>query len=228
VPVITSTISSVAALSTESVSYLDVGIKLEVEPIIQMEDVQIKASLEVSSIVNTLKTNSGSTVYQLGTRNAATTLTLRDGETQVLAGLIQRSQRGNSARIPGLGDLPVLGRAFSSEATDSDKTEVLLSITPHIVRSLERPADALLRFKAGSEGGRRISVASAIEPPRPSVVTPRPAESDVPPAAGVVPGAAGLGGAPASAPSVGSVVTKPDVPAAQPRYELPPGVGTSK
>ncbi len=154
VPVITSTISTVAALTTESVSYLDVGIKLEVEPSIQANDVVIRVSLEVSSVVNTIKTSSGSTAFQLGTRNAATTLTLRDGETQVLAGLIQKSERTNSSRFPGLGDLPVLGRLFSSDAVDGDKTEVLLSITPRIARNIERPSDDLLEFNAGPDGGR--------------------------------------------------------------------------
>lgn len=157
VPVITSTVSTVAAVTTEQVSYLDVGIKLEVEPAIQGDDVVIKVALEVSSVTNTIKTNSGSTVFQLGTRNASTTLTLRDGETQILAGLLQKSERGNSSRLPLLGDLPVLGRLFSSESLDGDKTEVLLSITPRIARNIERPQDDLLEFNAGPDGGRPAS-----------------------------------------------------------------------
>lgn len=154
-PVVTSTISAVGGFNSESVTYLDVGIKLEVEPTIQMDDVVIKAGLEVSSLVDTVKTNNGSTVYQVGTRNAATTLTLHDGETQVLAGLLQKNERGNSSRLPGLGDIPVLGRLFSSNATGGDKTEVLLSITPHILRNLERPTDDLVEFNAGTEAGRQ-------------------------------------------------------------------------
>ena len=152
VPVITTNVSSVAALTTESVSYLDVGIKLEVEPSIQMEHVVIKTGLEVSSVVATITTKSGSTVYQVGTRNASTTLTLRDGETQVLAGLLQRNERENSSRLPGLGDIPVLGRLFSSQTIDGDKTEILLSITPRILRNMERPSDDLAEFSAGPEG----------------------------------------------------------------------------
>ena len=156
-PVVTSTISAVGGFNSESVTYLDVGIKLEVEPTIQMDEVVIKAGLEVSSLVDTIKTNNGSTVYQVGTRNAATTLTLHDGETQVLAGLLQKNERGTSSRLPGLGDVPVLGRLFSSNATGGDKTEVLLSITPHILRNLERPADDLVEFDAGTEAGRQGS-----------------------------------------------------------------------
>jgi general secretion pathway protein D len=245
VPVITSTVSTVAALTTESVNYLDVGIKLEVEPIIQMDDVQIRAALEVSSIVGTFKTNSGSTVYQVGTRNAVTTLTLRDGETQVLAGLIQRSERGNSARIPGLGDMPMVGRLFSSEASDSDKTEVLLSITPYMVRALERPSDMLLEFKAGTDSSRRSGGATTTGPSQP-VPLPR-ATGPLAPGfqqgapAGVMPSAAagtgllppaGTGGqstqpqVPGPAPS--PVPVPVPAPAPAPQFELPPGVGQPK
>jgi general secretion pathway protein D len=177
VPVITSNVSSVAALTTESVSYLDVGIKLEVEPSIQMEHVVIKTGLEVSSVVNTITTKAGSTVYQVGTRNASTTLTLRDGETQVLAGLLQRNERENSSRLPGLGDIPVLGRLFSSQSTDGDKTEILLSITPHILSNMERPSDELAEFNAGPEAGRQGSAAGpatvpAVQPAPPPVPAP--------------------------------------------------------
>lgn len=203
VPVVTTNVSSVAALTTESVSYLDVGIKLEVEPSIQMEHVVIKTGLEVSSVVNTIKTQNGSTVYQLGTRNAATTLTLRDGETQVLAGLLQRNERENSSRLPGLGDIPVLGRLFSSQATDGDKTEILLSITPHILSNMERPSDDLAEFSAGPEGGRQGSAVGVI-----------PAAPFMPvlPAA-PVPGASSGGRAPVAAPQpqggLGSFVAPP-------------------
>lgn len=152
-PVLTSTVSAVGGFNTENVAYLDVGIKLEVEPTIQMEDVIIKALLEVSSLVNTIKTTNGSTVYQVGTRNAATTLTLHDGETQVLAGLLQKNERNNSSRLPGLGDIPLLGRLFSSDLTGGDRTEILLSITPHILHNLERPTDDLIEFNAGTEAG---------------------------------------------------------------------------
>ncbi len=164
VPVITTNVSSVAALTSESVSYLDVGIKLEVEPAIQMEHVVIKTGLEVSSVVNTITTKGGSTVYQVGTRNASTTLTLRDGETQVLAGLLQKNERESSSRLPGLGDIPVLGRLFSSQALDGDKTEILLSITPHILSNVERPSDDLAEFNSGPEAGRQASVPLASPP----------------------------------------------------------------
>src|SRR5207248_3314290 len=74
---------------SQSVSYLDVGLQLEVEPLIYLEDdVGIKVGLEVSNITNTIPQTGGGLVYQIGTRKTSTVLRLRDGETQILAGLI--------------------------------------------------------------------------------------------------------------------------------------------
>jgi len=110
VPVITTTAGATGFVS-ESVNYLDVGLKLEVEPIVSLEDdVGIKVGLEVSNISSEVKTSSGTIAYQVGTRNANTTLRLRDGETQVLAGLISDEDRRNADRVPGISRLPVIGR----------------------------------------------------------------------------------------------------------------------
>lgn len=140
VPVITTT-STATGFVSESVQYVDVGLKLEVEPnIYLLDDVAIKVSLEVSSIVRELRSSSGSLSYQIGTRNVSTVLRLKDGETQVLAGLISDEARASASKIPGLGDLPVLGRLFSNHSDESQKTEIVLSITPRLVRNLKRPA----------------------------------------------------------------------------------------
>src|SRR5206468_3278809 len=77
------------------------------------DEVSMKVGLEVSNITNTVKSTSGTLTYQLGTRTAATNLRLRDGETQVLAGLISTDDRRAADRVPGLGDLPIAGRLFS-------------------------------------------------------------------------------------------------------------------
>ncbi|HEY2685057.1 MAG TPA: secretin N-terminal domain-containing protein, partial [Steroidobacteraceae bacterium] len=103
VPVITSGTSATTGgtYSTSSVQYLDVGLTLEVQPTIHNDgNVGIKVGLEVSSIANTINVpigNGGNTLaYQISTRNANTLLELRDGETQVLAGLIQDSDTRSS------------------------------------------------------------------------------------------------------------------------------------
>jgi general secretion pathway protein D len=138
VPVITNAVTPVstgAPVITGNVQYLDVGLKLEVEPDIHRnEEVSIKINLEVSSIVKEVQNaQSGTLAYQVGTRNATTVLRLKDGETQVLGGLINDEDRNSASKLPALGQLPLLGRLFSSHRDDARKTEIVLSITPHVI-----------------------------------------------------------------------------------------------
>ena len=151
VPVITNTSTSTGFIA-ESVNYLDVGLKLDVEPTVTLDDeVGIKVGLEVSNIVREIRTTAGALTYQLGTRNASTTLRLRDGETQVLAGLISDEDRKTANQIPGLGDLPVVGRLFGSHLDTTTKTEIVLLITPRIVRNIARPEIRAEEFASGTE-----------------------------------------------------------------------------
>jgi general secretion pathway protein D len=151
VPVITTTAGSTGFVS-ESVNYLDVGLKLEVEPVVSLEDdVGIKVGLEVSNISQEIKTAGGTTAYQVGTRNANTTLRLRDGETQVLAGLINDEDRRSASRVPGASQLPLIGRLFSSNNDTVNKTEIVLLITPRVIRNIERPGARMEEFNSGTE-----------------------------------------------------------------------------
>ncbi|MEI6721746.1 MAG: secretin and TonB N-terminal domain-containing protein, partial [Betaproteobacteria bacterium] len=151
VPVVTTTATANVGIAS-SVSYLDVGLKLDVEPSIRIEDdVEIKVSLEVSNIVKEVVLANGGLAYQIGTRNAATVLRLHDGETQVLAGLIQDDDRSTASKLPGLGDLPILGRLFSSNNVTRTKTEVVLLITPRIARNVARPEHGVSEFLAGTD-----------------------------------------------------------------------------
>jgi general secretion pathway protein D len=154
VPVVTTT--STNTFVTENIQYLDVGLKLEVEPDIRLRDeIGIKLSLEVSSLVSSVKTNNGSQAYQIGTRNVNTSLRLKDGETQILAGLINDEDRSAANRIPLLGDLPILGRLFGSQNDNRQKTEIVLSITPHLIRNIQRKSPAAESFWSGTETSLR-------------------------------------------------------------------------
>ena len=181
VPVITTTTSGTASFVAESVTYLDVGLKLEVEPTVYLDgDVSIKMSLEVSSLVKQILSKSGTLSYQIGTRGASTVLRLKDGETQVLAGLISDEDRSTANKVPGLGDLPLLGRLFGSQKDDGQRSEILLSITPRVLRGLRRPDLAEAEFEAGTEN---------------SVGQPPLRLQRVEPVAGAAAGAAGATGA---------------------------------
>lgn len=159
VPVFTSTAANLAVAT--SVSYLDVGLKLDVEPNIYLQDeVGIKVGLEVSNIVNTVTVGTGASqnvAYQIGTRNTNTVLQLKDGETQVLAGLINDEDRRSADRIPGLGDLPILDRLFGTQRTNRVKTEIVLLITPRIVRNLTRPDGVPAEMSVGTDSNPSLA-----------------------------------------------------------------------
>jgi len=165
VPVITTTSTSTGFVS-ESVNYVDVGLKLEVEPNIYLdEEVAIKLSLEVSSIVKQVTSASGTLSYQIGTRNAATVLKLKDGETQILGGLIHDQDTRSANKVPGLGEFPILGRLFGNHQNDSQKTEIILTITPRLLRTVRRPDLVVAEFDSGTEttlGGRSLSLGTVV------------------------------------------------------------------
>ena len=171
VPVITTTSTANVGVSS-AVSYLETGLKLDVEPNVYLEDeVAIKVQLEVSNILSQLNI-SGTVAYRLGTRNATTTLRLRDGETQVLAGLINNEDRQSMAKLPGAAELPVLGRLFRNNDQTVAKTEIVLLVTPRVLRNVRRPETVESQFASGTESvpGRvplrfRDGTAMALTPP---------------------------------------------------------------
>jgi general secretion pathway protein D len=156
VPVITTTSTSTGFVA-ENVQYVDVGLKLEVEPtIFPNDEISIKLALEVSSVTKEIVSKAGTTSYQIGGRNAATVLRLKDGETQILGGLINDQDVQAANRVPFLGDLPVLGRLFASQRDTKDKTELILSITPRLVRGLAAPTQVPNEFWSGTESEPRL------------------------------------------------------------------------
>jgi general secretion pathway protein D len=181
VPVITTTAAATGGFVSESVSYLDVGLKLEVEPLISLDDeVGIKVGLEVSNIVREVRPpGSTSLVYQIGTRTAATNLRLRDGETQVLAGLISDDDRHIADKVPALGDMPVLGRLFKHTTDNKNRTEIVLLITPRLMRTLARPEAGSVEFAAGTEASTGTPRLGAAPLSIPSVSAPPP-QSETP------------------------------------------------
>ncbi|MGC2167016.1 MAG: secretin N-terminal domain-containing protein [Gallionella sp.] len=161
VPIITNTVTPVATgtpVVTGTVTYQDVGLKLDVEPEIHLDrEVSIKIGLEVSSLGLAVNNASGSTVYRVGTRNTSTALRLRDGETQILAGLITDEDRSTADKVPALGQIPILGHLFSSDNGNKSKTEIILSITPHIVGNSKLPDARQMEYWSGTESDLRSS-----------------------------------------------------------------------
>jgi len=151
VPIITTTSTALVGIA-ESVSYLDVGLKLDVQPRITLDDfVNIKIELEVSSLGAPTITKSGATVFTIGNRSASTQLRLKDGETQVLAGLISDDERKSASKLPAFGDIPLLGRLFANQEDKKTKTEIVLAITPRILGNISRPNSEISEYWSGTE-----------------------------------------------------------------------------
>jgi general secretion pathway protein D len=219
VPVITNTVTPVSTgtpVVTGSVQYLDVGIKLELKPHVYLEgDVGIELNLEVSSILGQVNppsgsANSGTVAYDIGTRDVTTNLRLRDGETQILGGLIQDNETLSANKVPGLGEFPLLNRLFGSNHHEDRKTEVVMSITPHILRTPTVADSRARNLFSGTESAVRES---------PLRLDPVGSVSGAPstPGAAPSPGLVGGGGsgtptAPMPSTNPGSPPTPPDPP----------------
>jgi general secretion pathway protein D len=151
VPVFTTTATANVG-TTESVNYLDVGLKLDIEPTVSIDDeVSMKLSLEVSNILETITRSTGTQAYRLGTRNTSTTLRVHDGETNILAGLIQHDERRSNTGVPGVNEIPVVSKLFGAAHDRDTRTEIVLLVTPHIVRNIELPGIGVQEFLAGTD-----------------------------------------------------------------------------
>lgn len=145
------------SIVTSTPTFIDLGIKLDVEPRIGLNnDVTMKITLEVSNKTGEAKGPGGATAPIVGTRNAETLLTLKDGETQVLAGLIDNRDTRAVSGLAGLLNIPGLDRLFGNQDIKRTKTEVVLLITPRIVRNIAKPTNQESEFHYGtaSEAGK--------------------------------------------------------------------------
>ena len=152
-PVFTTAAVANAGVSA-SVSYIDVGLKLDVEPSVQLDgEVIIKVALEVSNLLRQVDGPAGSAAraYEVGTRMTTTSLRLKDGQTQVLAGLINDQDRQSAAGLPGVSRLPLLGRLFGVQRDERYRTEIVMLITPRIVRNLQPPDVQAATLASGTD-----------------------------------------------------------------------------
>ncbi|MDH4162445.1 MAG: hypothetical protein OEW15_07115 [Nitrospirota bacterium] len=207
IPIQTSTVQSTAVQATTSTfEYKDVGIKLTIEPNIHLNNtVTMKMNLEISTLGDALDFGNNQKQYKFGTRNTDTSINLRDGETVIIGGLIKDEERKTRNKIPLLGDIPILGKLFSSSDDGTIKTDILMSITPNIVRPMELPDKDIQSFWSGTEESydvRPLFVTSAAKSSR---QTDKVADK-----AAVLDSMAGREGAPSSAPTS----TRPAAPEA--------------
>ncbi len=125
--------------STIAVTYKQVGISLAFTPTIIGDRINLKVAPEVSQLSATgsinvpLTATSTVTIPALDTRRAATTVELGSGQSFAIAGLLQRSGEQDVKKVPWLGDVPVLGSLFKSDAYQRSETELVIIVTPYFV-----------------------------------------------------------------------------------------------
>jgi len=151
-PIVTTTTGTDGQITSTNIQYVDVGTKLDVEPTIQLDDsVVTKLSLEVSQVLERIQVGNNEAL-QIQTTNAQTELSLKDGERTVLGGLLQDNSSRTKTTFPFLGDIPLLGDLISNHDHNDQKREILLSITPHIVKQLNLPKADVATIWSGSGG----------------------------------------------------------------------------
>ena len=129
-----------------SFQYRNVGVNIDITPRAHHDaDVSLAVKIEVSSVAGT----GYSGLPTFNTRSIATTIRLHDGETNLLAGLIRDNERSVMKGVPGLSNLPLIGRLFAGNERETQQSDVVLMLTPRIVRVLDLQEDDLRPFLAG-------------------------------------------------------------------------------
>ncbi len=172
-----------------SFNYRNIGVNIDITPRTHHDDeVSLTLRIELSSISGT---GSGATagLPTFASRQITSTIRLKDGQTNMLAGLIRDEERTVLDGVPGLSDLPFVGRLFARNRKESIQTDIILTLTPHIVRTLDITEADLRPFRLGrglSEGGvTPVERPGIQQPPRDPAL--KPGETPETPAAPAFP-----------------------------------------
>ncbi len=186
-------------------TFLDTGVNLEITPRVhENKEVSLHVDVDISQVKDHIDLG-GISQPIIGQRRATVDVRLRDGEINVIGGLIQKQDSKVTSGVPGLGNIPVLRRLFTSEKLEKDNTELLITMIPHIVRSAEVNPSNLKAVETGSEANVKLHY----EPVKSVVV------DGVPPSPGQNPPAtAPIAAPPATAPAAPPVETPAGAPVA--------------
>ena len=184
VPVPVTTFSPIAAGGVQtqpitSFNYENIGVNIDITPRTHHDDdVSLAVKIEVSNISGT----GFGELPTFGNRSINTVIRLKDGETNMLAGLIRDDERRIMSGIPGLSDLPLIGSLFASNHRETQETDIILTLTPRIVRVLNLTAADLAPFRVGRDSG-----APLIDIPLPASIPPPAKPPGDVPESGIVP-----------------------------------------
>jgi general secretion pathway protein D len=166
-----------------SYNYQNIGVNIDITPRTHHDaDVTLQLRIAVTSVSGT----GFGGLPTLGNREISSQFRLRDGETSMLAGLIRDDERKSLDGIPGLSDLPIVGRMFAHNQKMSNQTDIVLTLTPHIVRILDLTESDLRPFRvsrdSSSTTGGALPSSLLPPPPIPEQAPPAPATPGAPPA----------------------------------------------
>ena len=173
----------VAQQPITSFNYENIGVNIDITPQTHHnDDVSLALNVEISNISGT----GFGDLPTFGNRSITTTIRLRDGETNILAGLIRDDERDTLAGVPGLSDLPLIGRLFARNTREAQETDIILTLTPHIIRVLDLTEEDLRPFRVGRDAATPLLDLPAPPPPPlelqpPAPQQPPPIPPDVPP-----------------------------------------------
>jgi len=129
------TVGGTVGVPITSFTYQNVGINIDIEPRVHHnKEITLKLKVEISSLAGQVSAGGGLTQPIIGTREIDTTIRLKDQETNLLAGLIREEERKSMSGLPGLSSIPVVRRIFGNTETNIQQTDIVLTLTPHIIR----------------------------------------------------------------------------------------------
>jgi general secretion pathway protein D len=148
-------------------NYRTIGVNIAITPRTHPND-EVTLGLEIE--LSTLAGTGFDGLPAFGRRNVTTTIRLRDGETNILAGLIRDDERTTRETIPGLGDIPIIGQLFGRTRREAEQTDVVVMLTPHIIRVLDISEDDLRPLLLPNNlSGATVFETEPIVPPQPII-----------------------------------------------------------
>ena len=132
-----------------SFNYENIGVNIDITPRTHHDD---EVSLQLKIAVSSISGAGFGGLPTFGNREINTVIRLRDGETNMLAGLIRDDERRVVQGVPGLSDIPVIGRLFAFNRKETQETDIVLTLTPRIIRVLELTEADLRPFRVGRDG----------------------------------------------------------------------------
>jgi len=170
----TATTPTGAVTTTQTnVEYRDLGLKMTLTPTVHLSgEVTVELNFEISAAGAPIAGISGGELLPpVNTRNLDTFIKVKNGETRLLGGLFQDTESISNSKIPFLSDIPWFGRLFMSPSQERRRTDVLISLTPRIVKVMERPDPDIESFASGtadSFGPAQPVIPTPMAPPRPA------------------------------------------------------------